>query len=358
MKQVQHPSFYIPSSSADIIRLVAGDAEKLGSLHPAQLEQIYQHKWFNLWVPVVYGGLELSLTEALMIEEGLAWADGSTGWTVTLCSGANWFVGFLDPALAGDLFRDKKVCLAGSGKATGIASVRTNGYEITGNWNYATGALHATAFTSNCVVEKDGITMRNIDGSPVVRSFLFLKEEVVIHESRKMMGMVATGSYSFEVSKLQVGKERCFEINNQSAFLQLPVYQYPFLQFAEATLAVNSSGMAIGFLDLCEQVITAGAGYTYPSVTDARERLQQARQLFYEAVQSSWKELELRNSVAVEILHQVSRTSRALAAIARQVVDELYPFCGMIAADPASEINRVWRNLHTASQHNLLNFPR
>jgi hypothetical protein len=43
-----------------------------------------------------------------------------------------------------------------------------------------------------------------------------------------------------------------------------------------------------------------------------------------------------------------------LASTSREVVDELFPLCGLVAADPASAINRVWRNLHTACLHPLL----
>ncbi len=79
--------------------------------------------------------------------------------------------------------------------------------------------------------------------------------------------------------------------------------------------------------------------------------------MFYDAVQHSWNEYVLQKAAANELLTRVSKTSCTLAAVARQLVDELYPYCGLAAADPATEINRVWRNLHTASQHKLLNFP-
>jgi hypothetical protein len=38
----------------------------------------------------------------------------------------------------------------------------------------------------------------------------------------------------------------------------------------------------------------------------------------------------------------------------RAAVDTLFPYCGLYAAREDSEINRVWRDFHTASQHALL----
>src|SRR5450432_2645066 len=112
MNTIPHPSHFIPAALADTINQSSGEAERYGSLHPRQLALIYEQRWFSLFVPLSRGGLGLSLPEGLELEEGLAWADGSTGWTVTLCGGANWFIGFLQPAIAWELFSDQRVCLA------------------------------------------------------------------------------------------------------------------------------------------------------------------------------------------------------------------------------------------------------
>lgn len=364
IKIIPHPSCFIDSKLTETIRRFAADAEKSGSLHREQLSIIYEQKQFNLFVPKIYNGLQLSLPEALQIEECLAWADGSTGWTVTLCSGANWFIGFLKPALAKLIFNEEKVCLAGSGRSSGTASIIEGGYEISGYWSYATGAAHATAFTANCVIEKNGIIMQNKDGSPMVQSFLFLRKEVIIHEDWDCMGMIATSSHSFEVKKLRVHEDRSFVIDNNHAEINHPLFQYPFLQFAEATLAINSSGMAIRFMDLCETIFTEKKSNTInqEEIISIRNQhleaaindMKEIRQSFYSVIQHSWNECLRANTISMERLKEISEASKKLAAKSRNIVDTLYPYCGLIAAKKDSEINRVWRNLHTASLHPLL----
>ena len=79
---------------------LAAKSESLGTLDPEILEIAYQQEWFKLYVPKIYGGLGKTLPDILKLEEDLAYLDGSLGWTVTLCSGAGWFAGFLDPDLA------------------------------------------------------------------------------------------------------------------------------------------------------------------------------------------------------------------------------------------------------------------
>ena len=162
MNSLPHPSVFIDSASVDIIRQFTAEAEQMRSLHPGQLDVIYKNHWFNLFVPNEYGGLGVSLIEGLKTEESLAWVDGSVGWTVTLCSGANWFIGLLPPGTAISLFNSEKVCFAGSGRPSGIAKmINDDEYEISGSWQYATGAAHATAFTANCHLEKKGNLLRD-----------------------------------------------------------------------------------------------------------------------------------------------------------------------------------------------------
>ncbi|MBI3883946.1 MAG: acyl-CoA dehydrogenase, partial [Sphingobacteriales bacterium] len=258
------------------------------------------------------------------------------------------------------------VCLGGSGKANGIAKMVDGGYEITGYWNYATGAAHATVFTANCVIEQEGNTLKDKDGNSIVRSFLFFKEEVTLHKSWNCMGMKGTSSDSFEVKQLFVNNDRAFVIDKAGAILEDAIYQYPFLHFAEVTLAVNICGMAFRFLDLYEELVKERDN-TGQSVTRVlsketalfleakKEAFKTSRELFYAAVMYSWEACVGNNGeVFCGLLQTVSQTSRELAANARQLVDELYPYCGLAAANPDNEINRVWRNLHTASQHPLL----
>jgi len=365
MNSIPHPSFFIDSASVNIFRQHTADAEHMRSLHPGQLAIIYKNHWFNLFVPNEYGGLGVSLPEGLKTEESLAWVDGSVGWTVTLCSGANWFVGFLPPGIAATLFHSEKVCLAGSGRASGIAKmINEYEYEISGRWQYATGAAHATAFTANCHLEKEGNLLLDENGNALVAAFIFLRSEVTIHADWKGMGMIATSSNSFEVSGLRVNKNRRFQIDESKTVLPDKIYQYPFLQFAESTLAVNMSGMAIHFMDLFEEQFKERNLSDYFTEDhrhslllrneDARHKQQKARERFYQALQISWDEWDEQRHFTTSALENVSHASRHLASTSIEVVDELFPLCGLVAADPASAINRVWRNLHTACLHPLL----
>jgi alkylation response protein AidB-like acyl-CoA dehydrogenase len=364
MQTIQHPSSLLKPEWVNIIRNHAATAEQLGYLTPEQIDLIHSQDWFKMLVPGVYGGKEMQLPDVVKLEESLAWADGSVGWVITLCAGAGWFGGFLSEEFAKETYKEPAVCICGSGAASGTAEILENGYLVNGKWLHASGAPHATIFTTNCIITKNKQAIKDAAGNDVVLSFAFLRDEVSIIPEWNAIGMVATASYKFELRDVFVTVSRSFKIDATAVKVATPLYTYPFLQLAEATLAANLSGMAIHFLDLCEDLYSVKTKkdktlliddpLVFAALLRAKEDLADARAKMYHALQHSWDCHGKDTLSAAESLHAVSITSKVLAKTVRTVVDELYPYCGLRAADPRTEINRVWRDLHTASQHALL----
>ena len=365
--QLTHPSARISPDDVNIIRKHAAEAEQSGLLHPEQLAIVYREGWFKLLVPQQYTGKQITLSSLVRLQEAISWADGSTGWVVTLCSGAGWFGGFTDAELSQQIFTSSAVCLAGSGAVHGTAEIVDNGYLINGFWKYASGIHHATHITANCAITQNGGPVLGDDGEQLVLPFVFDKKDVKLVPAWKYIGMVATGSDAFEIKDLRVDKNRAFKIDPAAVVIDAPLYRYPFLQLAEATLAVNLSGMAMHFMDLCADVFNERMNHPrltqsqkitlIDSLAMANKEMDELRRPFFEAVDVSWNDIAQHNIVSNVNLIAVSTTSRKLAISAREIVDRLYPLCGLIAAGSDTEINRAWRDLHTASQHTLLTFP-
>jgi hypothetical protein len=366
-----HPSAIINKNIVEAIRASSASAEQAGALTSQQLSIVYEQGWFNLFVPKKHGGLELSLPEALRMEEALAWIDGSFGWTITLCSGANWFIGFMDTDAVNEIYLDPKVCLAGSGRPSGVATITGDDYTISGQWDYATGAPHATVFTANCVIEKEGSILKDENNEPLIRSFWFTNKEVNVQNNWISNGMIATASHSFEVKELKVPANRSFIIDPAHTQLPQPVYRFPFGAFAECTLAVNSAGMLMHFIDLFEEIVVANKKIDQniyhpndPSISitlrdwleDCKNNFNNKRDRFYDTIEKAWNALVTRSTIDQPLVKQVGINSRDLAFTSIRIMEQLYPYAGMQAAQHGSVINRVWRDMHTASQHSLLHF--
>lgn len=287
----------------------------------------------------------MTLPEVLRVQEALSVADGGVGWVVTLCSGAGWFAGFVHPSVAEAFFGGDDICIAGSGSVSGVAVEEAGGYRISGAWKYASGAPHATAFTANCSLQRNGNAVLQPDGSPAVSSFIFLREEVSVRETWRSMGMVATASHSFEVHDILIPATRAFTIAPHLALVEDPCYRYPFLQLAETTLAINLGGMAGRFLTLAESMVGSDR-----RVIEMRRSFEAARQNFFSEADRSWECLLAGTSQPADWT-RVSEASHSLVRVCRQALNSVYPLCGLGAANVDTEINRVWRNFHTAGQH-------
>ena len=348
---------------AEIKRLCAL-SEKKGRLTPALLNIIYQKKLFKLFVPKEQGGLALSLPDALQLEEQLATIDGSLAWTVTLCSGANFFVGFMDQQKIGQLFYATKICMGGSGAATGIAEQTKEGYVVTGNWKYATGTPHLTHFTANCIIQQNGKPVLKEDGTALIRSFYFKRSEITIHHEWNAMGLKATASHSYSVNKLNVKAARSFLIDAAHATLKHPIYSYPFMPLAETTLAVNTLGItqhllhesAVVFAQ--KQLNSVAFQQADAALQTARQKISKMRTAFYNIVEQSWNELISKKKISVKTTRQISSVSRQLVKLCRKHATEVYPYCGLASTAETSTLNRVFRDLFTASQHALLTYKQ
>jgi alkylation response protein AidB-like acyl-CoA dehydrogenase len=258
------------------------------------------------------------------------------------------------------IFDNDKVCLAGSGAPSGTAAIEGSGFRINGTWKYASGALHATMFTANCTITKDGKFLTNEDGSPVVKAFIVDRRHVILEKNWHSMGMIATGSHCFTIRDLYVSGNHVFQISPEHATDPGVVYQYPFLPLAEATLGVNYSGMTQQFLDLCDPVFRKRMEHS-PNIADdlartyseAKNKLQECRDRFYHHVVLSWKACENKDKNAETRYLDVTKSSHELYRVCLSIMSTLYPFTGLAGANQNNEINRVWRNFHTASQHTL-----
>jgi alkylation response protein AidB-like acyl-CoA dehydrogenase len=348
----------------------AAQADTEGWLHPAQQALIHERGWLRMLAPRSVGGLELALPEVVRLEEAIARVDGSMGWTVTLCAGAAWFAGFLAPRLAREILATPKVCLAGSGAPTGHADREGEGWRIAGLWDYASGAPMATHFTFNAILREGGQPLLDEAGMPRIQAFVVPAALVEIVPDWRSIGLRATASHAYRVRDQWVHAEHGFAIDPARAKEQGPLYRFPFLPFAFVTLSANVAGMAYHFVELAAECIArrrnrfGGQGeplIEVPAVRalldGTRAQLDEVRGRFYALLDATWAQVASGAPVGIEQAAQMEALSMEWVTVSRRAVDALYPYCGLYAARGDSDINRVWRDFHTASQHALL-MPR
>ncbi len=339
------------------IRTGAAAAEAAGFLVPEQQALIHQQGWLKMLAPRLSGGTEMPLPQVVRLEEEIAEADGSVGWVVTLCAGAGWFAGFLPPDTAREIISTPKVCLAGSGAPTGFADKEGEGYRITGRWDIASGAPMATHFTLNAVLRENGQPLAGPEGTPQIRAFVVPAVQVVVEPTWRSFGMKGSASHSYRIEGAWVPGSYGFTIDPAAATAPGTLYRFPFMLLAWVTLAANMSGMGRHFLQLAHEIVAARRqppASAQDALAQAAMALEGARERMYALLDQAWAQADGEEGCVDEALDaQLRQASRALVLAARKAVGEIYPYCGLRAAQENSDINRVWRDFHTASQHAL-----
>lgn len=342
----------------------AAAADAAGWLLPGQQALLHARGWLTMLAPRSSGGRELPLPQAVRLEEAIAAADGSAGWVVTLCAGAAWFAGFWPEPLARAVIGSPRACLAGSGAATGRAEREGAGWRLSGRWDFATGAPMATHFTLNAVLREHGQPLLDARGAPRIQAFVLPAAQVQVTPNWHAMGLRASASHSFAIDGAWVPDDHGFVLEPDVALAPGPLYRFPFRALAYVTLAANACGMARDFVARATPVIRRRKHLVdgqplgeRPAVQallqELPARLAAARTAFYQRLDAAWQAVADGAALDQAEDEALREDSLALLEAGREAVDRLFPLCGLEGSDPRSDLNRVWRDFHTATQHGL-----
>ncbi|WP_267739533.1 acyl-CoA dehydrogenase family protein [Myroides injenensis] len=350
---------HISDSDLALLKSETKIGESLGKLTEEQLEVIYRNRLFNMFVPEEYGGHGLNLVEGLLLEEQLARIDGSLGWTITFGAGANMFVGYLDSFLAKMIFQDKKVCFGGSAMLDGIAKEVKDGYIINGSWKHIVGITHSTILTANCHIERDGELLFDDKGAPIYESFFFFPREISIVKDWKTMGLEASGSHSFKVVNLKVNKNRAFVIQSDKRVIDSTMYKFPFAQFAILTLTANHLGMQEHFLEELKRFFDGEIQNQFFKFKDELyynylDKFNARREQFYDLAQKAWDEVGSNGVMSEATEEKIDVLCKALVHKGRASILNVMPYLGIYAVTGANEMNKIIRDILTASQFSML----
>ncbi|HET8737421.1 MAG TPA: acyl-CoA dehydrogenase [Pricia sp.] len=316
-------------------------------LPPEVLEWIAKENLWNLWVPKAYGGLELSLVDGLKKLRKLAKIDGSLGWTVTLCSGANFFIGNLQKEVADEIFLvSKKPIFGGSGGVFGTAEKDGEGYNISGRWKYATGAPYLSHFTLNAKILEGGKEVLTEEGASLVRSFVLRKADVAVIKDWDTMGLKATATHSFEVESVWVDGKYSFVYDELHP--PHPIFKVPFSIFADLTLWVNYIGMAAHFLEEAQKITSPNMPlYRLPTA------ITRADQLIMDHAGRIQKMIADESQVPDPLMEEIHQeASESVRSLSEGIIGA-YRLLGIRAATDGHPLNHVFRDYFTATQHHI-----
>lgn len=319
------------------------------------LDVLLEQRLFRLWLPRNAGGDELDLMDSLALMEASARIDGSFGWTVMIGSGGGLFGAIIEAPTAREMLGPREAVIAGSGAPHGRAEIVEGGYRATGRWRYASGAAHATWFTANCVVHRDGAPVLDAADAPLIRAMSFPAAEVAIHRTWDVSGMRATGSEDFSVDRVFVPARRTFSVFGDLPHEDGPLYRFPFVSITQAGVAAVALGIAAHAVAAYAALSRVADATAQAHYGEAVARLDLARAGWWEVTRAAWE-----RTVAGEPLDEAVQARVALACThatreSAAAVDLLHAVGGMAALSnsggDSGDLGRCWRDVHAVTQH-------
>jgi len=264
-----------------LLRAVAAQASAIEDQRhlPASLAAtLGQHGLFRMLVPRGLGGGELTPLEVLDIVEMLATADGSVAWCVMVCATTGMLAAYLEEETAEEIFGSADAVVGGVAAPRGIAAIRSEGFEISGQWNWASGS-------AVCTWLMGGFRIEGESGGP--RLAFFPAAQVRLIDDWNPLGLRGTGSGSFHVSNLSVPGRRTCPVSAKPRPGASPVYSFPPAVMTALCIASVGCGLAQAAFGEIGRHIEAG-DETIGIVTAALARQRAARALLREQVALAW----------------------------------------------------------------------
>lgn len=346
----------------DIVSRIQENADERGpggALDPSIVAYMYEAKLFKLFVPKALGGAMLALPDAVRVFEKASRIDGSFGWLVTIGSGGGFFSATLPSEQSRMFFGHEKALVAGSGHPNGIAKPVEGGYIVSGRWKYCSGAPYASVFTANCRIE--GVAGEEA----VIRSFAFRPEQVNILRDWNAFGLKATESHSIEVDNVFVPEENTFDIMSIPHYDD-PIFKYPFMPFAQTSFAAVCLGIAEHFVEETRKFTEERReiwsvdrperfAALLRAIEDQADALDRTATRFHETVERTWNDFLANDCVmSEEDMREVAATCQSVARNVLAYTNAIVPLLGMTVLMEDQPMNRIWRDLLTASQHSVL----
>lgn len=339
-------------SREDQLRLkdLAPRLDVLGFFPEEALEIIVRNNHFHLFVPSKRGGLDFSLVHGMRVIEAYARIEGNLGWIVQIGAGGGVFSAYLRPEASDHFLGQSNQVIAGSGFVGGLAHPENGGFRVSGDWKYASGSLHATAFTGNC---------RIMDGpfKDQVRAVIVPSEEVRIIQNWNAMGMRATDSHSFRMDGVWVPESQTFVVSHDQLLVRSRVLNLPFTLYARALFMPVLTGIGFDYMTLTRQYLrhrnNPDDTLFVKSWNHLNRVLRKSRNVLFHFANKVWTNTPSINQHHEKDL-EFGRLCVRLTTDLMLAIDRVHRHTGMKGIRMDEVINVAYRNFKTAAAHQLL----
>ncbi len=331
------------------------EIEQLRTLPQDIVDGLVQSGVFRLWVPTELGGSEADIITLLDAIERAAYHDGSTGWCVMIGGTTALNSGFLPREHAEVIYGDPLAVTGGFGMPAGTATVVDGGLRVSGTWAWGSGTRHCTWIGG-------GARIADSNSAPFV---YFEPADVELLDTWHVSGMKGTGSTDYSVNDAFVPDGRWVDFAARPApTSDSPLYRFSFLGALGLGVASVTVGLANRAIDeLIELGDKKPAGSSkglaerppvQRQLADAEASVRAGRAFMRETIEQAWHTAIQHGAVSDEQKRSIRLAANHASAQSARAVDLCYHAAGGTAVYESSPLQRVFRDVHVATQHGMI----
>lgn len=327
---------------------------------PADLAKKFTDAGFlRLLVPKDYGGLESDPLTFAQIAETLAEADASAAWVAMICGSTGVIASWIQPEGAREIYAANNV-ICGVFARRGKAHDEGDHYRVEGRWQWGSASDISDWMTAGCVLYKDGKPV--IEGeTPATGTVFAPTREIELQGNWDTSGLCGTGSQDFVMRDVRVPKSRA-EFGAFKVHVDRPLYHFP--PFGLLACGVTAAMMGAARASIRELIalasvkipeahrrVLAQRTQTQEHVADAEATLRAARAFYYEMMHKTWDETNAKGRASTETRRDLRLAITHAARASVRTVDLMYNLGGGTSVYKTSPLQRIFRDVHVASQH-------
>lgn len=349
------------------LRETDAESESMRRLSDDAVALLHEAGLTRLVAPAAFGGNQLSPRALVEAERIVAHGSPAASWVLMVCSAHSFIAGRLPFEGQLEVFgSDPGMLIPGVPSRQGTCAKAEGGYVLDGRWAFASGVDHGDWV----MVGSRGV--RNDAGEPSQGMIVVVpKDEITIDDTWFTLGMRGTGSKDVVFDQVFVPEHRAVPMAAAGLGtvegVDIPLYRLPI----SATLATMLCGSLVGmselglelFLDQTRSRRDAYAGHEKAQSVGLQRRVAEASAEVNHAwilVQQNCDLLEAamdqERPMPVEARARVRWNAAYAAELCRRSSDRLFAGAGANAARDDNTLQRVFRDLNTATHHAIVDF--
>lgn len=350
----------------DLVRSQAEDSERLRTLSPSIIDEMWARGLMSAFNPVAAGGVEPSFPEMIETWIEMAWQDGSFGW-VGIANLPSSFAAacYLPDEGFAEVFtaNDNRVTMGGQFFPNGQGASVAGGYRLSGSWSFGSGTGHSQYVAAGFLPMDDGEIRWVADGVPDMQVAVLPRDEVTFTDGWHVQGLKGTGSYDYRVDDVFVPASRTFPLFSRSPLRgSSPATRMGLMPVTAAGHAAWALGVAKSMLDDVGELAATKFRMSDMASLASRPTFQKA--LAHHT--AAWRAARLlvldaftTAEVAVDSgadLTPALRADMRVAAVyatdtARQCAEWAHLAAGTDAIREGRRLERAFRDIYTGTQH-------